>query len=99
MVVPYFSDAMSETSGRVRSLDPAAWFITGRLPTSSVDAILLCGISSWIWNALPLFGSRQKLGSVKRLEDVAATSDFATSAIVTPNWPARLRSTLTFNVG
>ncbi len=41
---------------------------------------------------VPFTGSRQKFGSVKRLEEVAATMERATPAAVRPYWPARSRS-------
>jgi hypothetical protein len=48
---------------------------------------------------MPEPGSAQKIGVVKRLEVVAATSERVTSEICTPSRPARSRSTFTETVG
>ena len=48
---------------------------------------------------MPVFGSAQKTGTVKRLDDVAVTTELATSFAVTPLRPARSRSTRTSTVG
>ena len=48
---------------------------------------------------MPVFGSAQKFGTVKRLDEVASASDLATSFGVTYTVPAFLRSTSTWTVG
>ena len=48
---------------------------------------------------MPVFGSAQKMGTVKRLDDVAGTREWATSVAVTPLRPACSRSTSTATAG
>ena len=48
---------------------------------------------------MPVFGSAQKFGTVKRLEEVASARDRATSTGVTYTVPAFFRSTSTWTVG
>ena len=45
---------------------------------------------------MPVFGSAQKFGTVKRLEEVASARDFETSTGVTYTVPAFFRSTSTW---
>jgi hypothetical protein len=48
---------------------------------------------------MPVLGSAQKMGSTKRLDDVAETRDRATSAADTPLRPAFSRSIFTATAG
>ena len=83
MPLPGATVATSRRSGRRSSVGPLA--ASGTASTSSVDVMRFWGISTWIGNEFPVDGSRQKFGSMNRLDEVAAISDRAILAVVSPN--------------
>ena len=66
---------------------------------SAFSVIFSCGICTCTWKPMPVFGSGQKIGTMKRLEDVAASTESPTPRTLPPLRPSLLRLSVMSKLG